>query len=281
MVTNNFFRSELYNSHHIVQNGMISYPKEVIVRTLRDFFKDDNYYRYVPDHWGFPERVDVTGLNIDAGIPNDSSTTRLFIGEAFSTDVSFYPAIIVRFTGSKYTPISFNRERSNVQWDYYAVELDGYQVKHFRYPKYFLFAGSWSGTIQIDIMSRGQRARDELTELVGMLFSDIAHDSLIKSGIAVMNVSTSNISQDTDRNDLIHKASINLEIRSEWRRQIPVGNIVEVINFAIEIGRTDDPNYPISPNMTIYTQNSVITSFINAVYPYDPENIQFNFNSGL
>ena len=143
MVSNNIIRSDLPKIHHIVQNTMIMYPKEMVIATLRDFFSRDSWYHFATDVYGFPQTPDHTDLDRNAGL-NDNLTTRVFIGEAFRYDIVYYPAIIVRSGGSNYVPISMNRESGSVQWEYITYE-DGYgNLKSYKVPKFFIFAGAVS-----------------------------------------------------------------------------------------------------------------------------------------
>jgi hypothetical protein len=232
---------------------------------MREYFSQDSginnisnkSYRFVVDNFGFPQVVDHTNLPQEAGI-TDNSTTRLYIGRAFKTDNVYYPSILVRHGGSNYVPISFNREGGTIQYDYTIYE-DGYgNIKKFTVPKAFIFAGAWEGSINLEIQARDPRSRDELVDLVSILFADIAFDDLVKNGLIVKGVSISSQSEKQDRNDYIFITTITLQIRSEFRREIPVGNIIEIINFGIEFGRVNDPNYPIAANLTINMQETLI-----------------------
>jgi hypothetical protein len=262
MSTNNFYRSDLYRIHNIVQNSMTLYPKELVVAQLRDFFSRDQWYVYKHDFWGYPLTPDHTNLPPDAGL-NDDSTTRLFIGEQFTFRPTYYPSIVVRHGGSTSVPISFNRENANVQWGTINFE-DGYGnlVATFPNPEYFIFAGAYEGSINIDINTRDLRARDDLVDLVSLLFIDIAFDDLVKSGLIVKNVSSGAPTQTQDRNDYIFSQTITLQIRSEWRRNVPINNIIDIINTSIEFGRTDPEPGLIAKNLTINT-NQTITDIIS------------------
>jgi len=260
MVSNNIIRSDLPRIHNIVQNAMIMHPKEMVIATLRDFFSRDSWYHFATDVFGFPETPDHTDLDRTAGL-NDNLTTRVFIGEAFRYDIVYYPAIIVRFGGSNYVPISMNRETGSVQWDYVVYE-DGYgNSKAYKVPKFFIFAGAWEGSISVDVLARDLRARDDLTELVSLLFTDIAFNDLQKEGIVIKGVSISSPSETLDRTDMLFKQTITLQIRSEWRRMIPIGNIIEIINMIVEFGRVDVPNYQDALNLRIKT-NMNLTEII-------------------
>src|ERR1017187_9720355 len=110
MGTLNFTKTDLYNLHNYVQQTMISFPKELFIETLRAFFKDDSYYRYQADQYGFPKVPDHTNMPADAGLENNL-TTRLFIGEPYRQDMIFYPSLLVRNGGSKSVPLSMSRDQ--------------------------------------------------------------------------------------------------------------------------------------------------------------------------
>lgn len=257
MATNNIFRSDLYKLHGIVQNAMIIHPKEIILATLRDFFSHDSYYHYSKDPWGFPNTTEQVDLPLEAGL-FDNSTTRLFIGENYRFDGIFYPAILIKHGGARYVPISINRDTGKVHWQYRTVE-DGYgNVETFRVPKCFAFNGAWEGSIIIDVMTRSLTSRDHLVELVGICFTQITFDSLRKGGVIVKPLSVSPPTEIDDRNDKLFRQTITLEIRTEWEVQKPIGNIVEVINFTMEFGNTENLNAPVAQNLTINTQTTIL-----------------------
>lgn len=255
MTSSHFFKSDLNQIHSIVQNTMTVHSKELVLFALRDFFAKDSFYRFVTDHYGYPKTVDVTDLPLDAGIVDDS-TTRLCIQEAFRMEPSFYPAIIVRAGSINSVPISFNRETASVQWDKLIFE-DGYgNIKTFKTPKHFIFAGAWEGSINIDILARDIRTRDDLADLISILFVDVAFNELVKEGLIVTGISTSGASEIDDRTGKLFRETINLKTRTEWRRQIGVSNIVEIINTAVEFGRV--PNGIKATNLTVNTEQTLL-----------------------
>jgi hypothetical protein len=141
---------------------------------------------------------------------------------------------------------------------------DGYGnlIATFPVPEHFIFAGAYEGSINIEIKTRDLRARDDLVDLISLLFIDIAFDDLQKAGLIVKNVSSGTSSETQDRNDFIFSQTITLQIRSEWRRHLPIGNIIDIINTSIDFGRTDPEPGPIARNLTINT-NQTITDIIS------------------
>jgi hypothetical protein len=278
MAVGNVFRSDLNSIHNIIQNSMIVYPKEIILATLKDFFSEDSYYHFVKDAWGFTQTPDHTDLPLDAGykIPNtttlDTSTTRLFIGENYRFDTIFYPAILVKHGGSKYVPVSINRDTGKVQWSE-RLFIDGYGQEYIvRNPEHFVFSGAWEGSIQIDIKSRSLRARDDLVELVGIYFTQIGYELLRRSGVIVKPIAVGAPNETEDRNDKLFGQTITLDIRTEWQVNAPILNVLEVINFIMEFGRVGEPSYPTDPNFTINTVDRLV-DLIDAImsgqeFPY-------------
>lgn len=257
MANNNFFRTSLPKIHHIVQNTMIVHPKEVILAALKDHFADDDLYHYVKDEWGFNKTVDNTDLPLDAGLYDDVCT-RLFIGENYRFDVIFYPAILVKHGGSRSVPISINREEGSVLYQFREFE-DGYgNIIFLKVPKSFILAGAWEGSIVIDIRTRSLRSRDELVQETALFFTDITFKNLQKSGVIVKGVNIGAPSEIEDRNDKLFLQSITLDIRSEWRREIPVGNLLEVINFSVDFANLSSSNPIIAPNLSISTRYTLV-----------------------
>ena len=262
MTTNNFYRSDLPGLHYVVQNSMLVYPKEAILAVLKDYFSKDTYYHYVADEWGYNKTPEQTDLPLNAGM-YDNSTTRLGIFEANRFDVIFYPCIIVKSAGSKSVPLSMNREESTISWEITPV-VDNYgNSTIIKRPKSFIFAGAWEGNLSIDIWTRSPRARDDLTELVSLLFTDIAFKKLVKAGIFVKPISIGSPSEAEDRNDKLFKQSITLDIRSEWRREIPINNFVDVVNFSIDFANLSNPNYVVDPAFSIKLKENTINNFLN------------------
>ena len=257
MATNNLYRDELYSIYNIVQSSMLVFPKEVIIATLRDFFSKGSFYHYAKDKWGFANTTDHTDLPPGADIPQtiqeEGLSTRLFIGENYRYNGIFYPAIIVKSGGSRYVPISINREKGSIKYDQILYE-DGYgNSKVVSRPTAFVTAGAWEGSIVIDIMSRSLRARDDLLEMIGMCFSDITVDSLYDIGLLIKPPVIGPPSETDDRNDKLFKQSITFDIRTEWERNIPVSNIVESILFTVSFQDLNQEERP-TDEFTINTE---------------------------
>lgn len=239
--------------HHLVQSSMIVFPKEIVIAVLKHFFEQDTFYRFVKDEWGFPKTPDHTNLPLDAGI-NDNLTTRLFIGENNRFDTIFYPAIIVKSSGMTYVPLSFNRNQGTIQYKKYIYD-DGYgNLSEVSRPEFFNTAGTWEGSLTIDIYSKSLRAADDLAELTSMALTEIYFDQLIESGLLVKPVSISGTSTQEDRNDKLFRYTITAPIRYEWLRSIPISTLLEVVNFVIEFDDLSQSTASPAYNLTINTE---------------------------
>lgn len=248
----NTYQTDLYGIHNYVQNTLLIHPKEAFIELLRDFFSQDSYFHYTADQFGFPKTVDQTDLPLDAGI-NDDVTTRLFIGEPFRYDVPYYPSLLIRSAGSRFVPISFNNNKDDV---HYSVTrfVDGYGNESFvSTPSYIVQAGAWEGTINIDVETKSHRSRDELVELVSLYFIDTCRWELQNSGVFIKGINISAPSETDDRTDKLFKQTVSCEIRSEWRRHIPISNIVDAINICVDFGNLGPTPPVIAPNIRVTT----------------------------
>jgi hypothetical protein len=272
MGSNNFFKSNIMSLHNVVQGSMLVYPKETIIATLRDLFSKDDYYHYSKDQWGFANTTDHTDLVPGADLPTmhnkygstqEGLSTRLFIGENYRYDGIYYPAVLVKNGGTKYIPISINREQDSVQYEDIIFE-DGYgNQTTVHKPVSFITAGVWEGSIVIDVLSRSLRARDDIVETIAMCFAEFSPDTLYDIGIIVKPPSISAPSESDDRNDKLFRQSITLDIRTEWRREIPISNIIDIIFFTVTFEDLNSPNYPVPPNITINTDVSITDILLN------------------
>lgn len=250
--TGNLSRTDLYATYNVVQNTLMSYPKELVIGVLREEFSKDSFYAYRSDEWGFPKTPDHTDLPLGAGY-DDDLTTRIFIGEAFRFDAIFYPALLVKMTSAKSVPIAMNRNKDVVEYEKILVVDDFGNEKKFFIPKYFDLAGAWEGTISIEVMARDIRTRDDLISIVMLMFADIRFETMRKAGVLIKSgqPSVGGISESEDRQqDKLYKATISMEIRTEWRRLIPINSLIEQINFCVDFGVLGE-NPVINPNIQI------------------------------
>lgn len=252
MGTGNINKTDLYHINNIVQNTMLSHAKEVFTETLRDVFSNDSYFHYVRDAWGFPNTPDLTDVDSSAGL-HDDVTTRIFIGEAFRYNMTYYPAILIRGGSFRYVPISMSRNEELVHYKVIRI-VDGYgNEKLYSMPDYFDLAGAWEGQITIDILAGDLQARDELADLVSGIITIARFHEFKKSGVFIKPINISSPTESDDVNDKIYKVSITCDVRTEWRQQIPINSVVDSINFCIDFGDLTKSDPVFAANLEIKT----------------------------
>lgn len=264
MATNNFFHSDLNRVFGIVQGSMIIYPKELIITRLRDFFAHDHLYQYVKDEWGFPKVLDNTDVPLDAGI-FDKSITRIDITESFKHRVSWYPCILVKNSGVRSVPFSINRDYGTYETED-RLFVDGYgNSTIFKNPSKFIFNGVFEGQITINVIAKSTKERDEMSELVMMYFSDIGLDDFYESGISIKpgGVSAGSSAETADANDYLYSIPITIDYRMEWRREVPIANIIQSIFFSVEFQNINNPDSVPAQNLTINTDVSLLDTMLD------------------
>lgn len=261
MATGSTTKTDLYSIFNIVQNTMLGYPRELVVEVLKDAFSKDSYYHYVYDKWGFAKTPNHKNLPLGAGI-DDNSTTRIYIGTNYRMDQKYYPAIIVKSGSSRYVPISLSRNQEFVEYSTIKV-MDGYgNEKNYSMPSKFVTSGAYEGSLTIDIIAGDIHTRDELVGLVSILINEVYFDYFVKSGVIIKPTDVGSPSEVDDANEKLFKQSITLNIRTEWRRAIPIENIVDVINFCVDFGNLSDKSSAIAPNISVNTN----IDFIDEIY---------------
>lgn len=252
MESGGFFSSNLFSLYNIIQNTQIIYPKELIIGTLREFFAKDSKYHYVSDEWGFPKTPDHTDLNPRAGL-NDTETTRIYIGQEHRNGVPFYPAVLVKISGTTSVPISFNQEEESVQHTFMTYEDENGVQYQVSVPATFIIAAGWDITMTIDILTEESPDRGTIAEAISAYLIGVARNPLARAGLFIKGLRTDGETIENYQNDNIYKISITLDCRGELRRNIPILEIADIINICGDIGRElgEGNTFVPAPNMTI------------------------------
>jgi hypothetical protein len=229
----------------------------MVIGVLRSAFSEDHYYHFVANEYGYPKTINLTNVETDAGVYDDTCT-RIFIGEAYRYDVVFYPACLVKSNSSKSTPLSINRNKYCIEYDR-ILFVDGYgNEKWVSIPSHFDLAGIYEDKMEIEVLSRDIHDRDEICSNIMFLLVDAKFESLKNAGILISNVNTS-YSDTEDRNqEKLYKASITFDSRGEWRRLIPIKNTIDHISLCIDFGNVmtgvTDPNFELNTDVNINDQ---------------------------
>lgn len=232
---------------------MMVHPKELFIETLREFFSNDSYYHYVRDAWGFPKVPDHTDLLSEAGLEDDE-TTRIFIGEYYRFDAIYYPALLIKSGGARYTPISMSQNRDSVVYTNTRF-IDGYGNETIiSTPDHFKQNGAWEGTVTIDVLTLDPHARDDLVGLISILFMNLRRQELQNAGVHIKGINAGSQTESEDGNNKLFKQTVTADIRTEWRRKIPVSSTIDAINICVDFGNLETTPVTTAPNIRIATQ---------------------------
>ena len=238
MLTTTRVIADIFNLEHVVlQTGML-HSKNVIIDVLRDIFAQDRQFKYVSDVFGFPKTPSHLGLDPSAGL-DDDETTRIFIGSTYRYDVKFNPSIIVKNTGSRYVPVSFNQ---NLLCVVNRLErlVDGYGNESTIYtPAFNTLVGAWDQTYEVKIVAESEVDREEIADIVQVTLMGTRRMDLQKAGVFIKGMSTSGENEQPYANDFIYTVSINLDVRTEWRVRIPISNVMERIGLCMSFKTLD------------------------------------------
>lgn len=232
MSTSHKVFSDLFELESFVKQTAISQGKNLLIDTLREHFRQDVYYRYGTDAFGFPLTPDHTDLPPDLG---EARTTRIWIGDIYRMDKRYLPSITIRQSGGQYYAISFNQNETTK----YRVDLvlDGYGNRSLiKIPTHKVFVGGWNQTFQVQIAAESTPDREELADIVSSYLMGVTRLPTQDAGLFIKSVSFGGESEEDFANEKVYIQTINVEAFSEWRREVPVDGVVETINFCFDYG---------------------------------------------
>lgn len=230
--------SDILGIEHVVQNVGIMHSKNIVIDTLRRIFANDRYYSYKADIFGFPLTPNHLGLDPDAGL-DDEETTRIYIGSTYRYDVKFNPSIIVRHSGSRYVPISFNDDLLGIIYTVERLVDDDGNETLVKTVSHNTLVGAWDQTIEIKVVAEDEIDREEIADIIMVSLQGPRRLELQREGIFIRSVSSGGETEEPYANDFLYSVVITLDVRSEWKVHIPVSNVVERIGFCLSFDTVD------------------------------------------
>lgn len=249
--TSNIFRSDYYELYNVVQGSFLSYPKQLTIEIFREVFKNDSYYHFTADEWGFPKVPSLKGKKSTAGY-NDDESTRIFIGEFFKRDMIFYPSVLIKSSSSKSVPLSFSRNRGVLMYQPMIV-TDGYKSITKSVPDYISMAGWYEGVIDVQISAGSVVERDQIAEVITNIITITHYDTFKNAGMTIYDNSTGSFQETDDGSDKIYKCTVNFSYRVEWEKRIKVDSVVNAITFCIDFANLENPNPVVAQNLSVHT----------------------------
>jgi len=230
--------TDIFNLENVVQQVGIVSGKNILIDTLRDIFSQDREFAYKSDVFGFPKTPSHLGLDSSAGL-DDDETTRIFIGSTFRYDVKFNPSIIVKNTGSRYVPISFNQNLLGII-NRKEIITDGYGNSSTIFtPAYHTIVGAWDQTFEVKVIAENEIDREEIADIVQVTLMGTRRMDLQRAGLFIKSISTSGESEEKYSNDYLYMVSINVDARSEWKVHIPISSTIERIGVCLAFRTTE------------------------------------------
>jgi hypothetical protein len=216
--------------------------KNVLIDALRDLFRNDREYPYREDEFGYPLIPDLTDIPEEdyEGNPVPESVdpdfaTKIVISDTHRYETGFHPSIIVRLSGSNFKPISFN---DNVFTQKFRKEIimDGYgNMMQTSVPTHLVSAGAWDQNFTVSIMTKSPVDREELSDVVQLSIMHLLRDELRENGVHIKSVSLGSESEEPfGETDNLYMQDITVETRTEFRREIPIDNVVARIGFCFD-----------------------------------------------
>lgn len=227
--------SDVYQLDNIVRNTAMMAGRNLLIDVLREIFKRDREYRYVTDKFGFPKTPNNLGLSADDGRTNER-TTRLYIGGTHRQDISFLPAITVRPASTTYAPISFNQNEQTLAYSTQKI-TDGYGNQTIiNSPSAIIFAGAWEQSFEVKVIGRSLEDVLSIGDIILVSLQNTYRTVLRQSGLFIKNVSGNGSSDEQiGEADPVFSTSIMVNTYSEWRREIPISNLVDRIHLCFEV----------------------------------------------
>ena len=249
MATGHRVYSDLFQISDFVIQTAVSQGKNLLIDTLREYFKQDSLYRYLTDAFGFPLTPNMTDLPPDI---QEDRTTRIYIGDIFRMDKRYWPAIIIRYSSGKYKPVSFNQNQTTR----YRLDMviDGYGERSFiRVPTHHIITGAWEQSFDVMIATESIPDREELTDIVSSFLIGATRQETYESGLFIKSVSLGSEREEDWGNDKVYMQSITVDTYSEWRREVPIdaNALVETINFCFNYGILGSDSF--SNDITVVT----------------------------
>ncbi len=224
--------SDIFGLESVVSDIGVVAGKNILIDHLRDIFSRDREYRFLSDDFGFPKTPSHLGLSPGAGL-DDEETTRIFIGGTFRYDVKFNPSLIIKNTGSRYIPISFNQNLLGII-NTKEIITDGYGNSATIYtPAYHTLVGAWDQTFEVKVVAESETDREEISDIVQVTLMGTRRLDLQNAGLFIKSLSTSGEHEEKYANDYLYSVSINIDARSEWKVHIPISDVVERIGVCL------------------------------------------------
>ena len=227
---------------------------DIFVQILREALSNHPIYTYVP-------REDSQGP--------DYELTRIVVVDKYTEEAMFLPIITMSFNSANTAWIQFSQSPFNTVVKP-QMNPDGSIKRDSRgrfVPSHYEYVGSYESSISFLISAGDTIEREELCNLIHVLLVETLRDELLLRGVFVKTVNVGGQTETQYRNNYIYQAPVTVEVYSEWRRVIPVGDTVTCIG----VGMTIDDGYENVVIPQVPEEPACIINLNNYFYVKDDE----------
>lgn len=209
-------------SFEVTQSTHADVLIDIFIQALRECFMNHPMYTYIP-------RDDSNGPDLER--------TQIVIVDKDQEQALFLPIITSTVNSINTMWVQFSHSPFNTvlkpQYDAYGnIKRDS---RGRFVPSHYEYAGAYDGSLSFLISAEDTIEREELANLLHMFLAEVLRDTLYKRGVFVKNVTVSGMSETAYRNKQIFQMSVNVDIYSEWRRKIPVGETLKSIGIKMNV----------------------------------------------
>ena len=215
-------------TYEVVESAQADVVVDQFVEVLRLAFENHPLYKYVP--------------RSDAGTP-DYDLTKIVIVDKYTEEAMFLPSVTTSFNSANTRWIQFSQSPFNTVLKY-QFNLDGSIKRDINgkpLPSHFEYVGAYDSSITLLISANDTIEREELCNLIHVLLVENLRDEFYMRGIHIKSVSTGGQTETPYRNDYIYQAPVTIEIYTEWKRKIPVGDTLLRIGYQMTVGESIPP----------------------------------------
>jgi len=209
-------------SFELVQSTHADVLVDLFIQALRECFFAHPIYTYIP-------REDSNGPDLER--------TQIVIVDRDQEQALFLPIITSTVNSINTMWIQFSQSPFNTVL---KPQIDAYgnikRDSRGRFvPSHYEYTGAYEGSMSFLISAEDTIEREELANLLHVFLAEVLRDTLYKRGVFVKTVSVGGMSETAYRNKQIFQMSVNVDIYSEWRRKIPVGETLKSIGFNMNV----------------------------------------------
>lgn len=255
----------------VVQSSHADVIVDIFVEVLREMFLSHPTLTYVPR---------------EGSMGPDLERTSIVIVDKYTEDALFLPVITLSLNNLNTTWLTFSQSPFNTvlkpQYDSYGRILRDNRGRMV--PSHYEYNGAFESSISFNINANSTIEREEIANYLHTMQAEVLRDTLYMRGVFIKGLSTGGFSEVDYRNTKIYQSTLSVDIYSEWRRKIPVGdtlksigmlmNLEEGVEESTPIAYTGDPLTIYNLENEYYVEDDLTGDFVIPEFLLSPSNIE-------